>query len=137
MNEEQQKILEDRISDALLEPLTDAQLEQMDKLTDNPNITEEQIESFLRSAGVDIEGISQKVAEDFAKEQGIAPQQLAQVTTPQPPVPPAPAQPAPAPAPAQPPVPPAQPAPAPAPDPAPQPAQPPVPPAQPNMPQGV
>ena len=104
MNEQQYKILEDRVSDALLEPLTDAQLEQLDRLMEsNPNLTEEQTESFLRSAGVDIEGITKRVTDEFIKEQNI--QAQTPPTPPaQPPVPPAPQPPTP-PAP-QPPVPP-------------------------------
>ena len=75
MNEQQQKILEDRISDALLEPLTDAQLEQLDALMDNSALTEAQVESFLRSAGVDIEGITKRVTQQFIQEQQITPAQ--------------------------------------------------------------
>ena len=72
MNEQQRQILEDRVSDALLAPLTDEQLAQLDKLMDNPATTEDQVEGFIRMAGVDIEGITRKITEDFVREQGIA-----------------------------------------------------------------
>ena len=77
MNEQQQQILEDRISDALLEPLTDEQLTQLDKLMENPATTEDQVESFIRMAGVDIDGITRRVTEAFMKEQNITPAQPA------------------------------------------------------------
>ncbi|MCF0230954.1 MAG: hypothetical protein HUJ63_01480 [Enterococcus sp.] len=77
MNEQQQQMLEDRISDALLAPLTDAQLMQLDKLMENPATTEDQVEHFIRSAGVDFDGITKQVTEAFLKEQNITPAQLA------------------------------------------------------------
>lgn len=71
MNEQQQQILEDRVSDALLEPLTDEQLAQLDKLMENPALTEEQVENFIKMAGVDIEGITRRVTDEFIREQNI------------------------------------------------------------------
>ena len=66
--EEQIAALDDRISQAIFEQLSDDQLREVNELLDDEGATAERFQEFFSNAGVDIEKVISDTLEAFSKE---------------------------------------------------------------------
>ena len=57
-----------RITDEILKGMSDEKVNELNSLLDNPNTTDEQIDTLIESANVDIESAVKRVMEDFQSE---------------------------------------------------------------------